>query len=153
PQSHLYVGEGACDRQVTFEEFPAGTVLSDQYRDRGLMINVLSGGVQITNSFPLAFVPVTPDRVFADPGESPAEPGVVEFRFVLPGTDTPAVTDVFSYYIIDAEETGSTVTAYDLEDNVLFTNSYHGGGASREQVTIEEPAIARVVVNLGSGDD
>jgi hypothetical protein len=153
PQSFLYVSEQTCDRQIVFEEFPVGTSVTDQYRDRGLLVNVTSGDVQITDAFPLSFVPVTPDRVFADPNASPADPGIVEFTFVLPGTDTPATTDIFSYYIIDAEATGSTVTAYDLDDNVLFTASYHGGGASREQVTIEDSAIARVVVNLGQGDD
>ncbi len=153
PQQFLYLGVGSCDRQVVFEEFPAGTLLTDQYRNHGLIFNVTGGSLQITSAQPSKFVPVSPDRVFADPVFPPAAPGRVEFTFVVPGTATPAATNYFSFYVIDAETTGAGVTAYDTSGAVVFDQTYHGGGASREQVIIQEPSVARVVVTLGDSVD
>lgn len=153
PQSALYLDVELCDRKVEFEEFAVGTLITSQYNGDGLGVNVLSGDVQITNAFPTQFVPVSGDRVFGDPNVAPADDGIVEFTFVDPLTAEPAVTDFFSVFVIDAEATGAIVTAFDVDDLMVFQATVNAGGGTQEEVVIEAPLMARVQVNLGSGAD
>ena len=146
PQSALYVSPNLGDRLITFEEVPAGTVLGNQYAGTGVVFTSLSGNVQVTTNFPTRFVPVSPPNVLADPNANPTQPGIVDLTFVA-ADGSPAV----GFFIINAQNDVPTVTAFDSGGGVLFTNSYHGGGASQQLVTINQPGIARVRVNLGSG--
>ncbi|MGA2502151.1 MAG: putative Ig domain-containing protein, partial [Tepidisphaeraceae bacterium] len=80
--------------------------------------------------------------------------GVVDMSFVVPGTSNAGMTDSVSFYVIDAESIGATVTAYDPDNNIVFgPTAYHGGQRSQELVTISSPRIASVHVTLGSGLD
>ena len=138
---------------VTFEELPSGTVPTDQYRDRGILFRVTSGSVQATSAQATRFVPRSGVRVLADPGASPAATGAVEITFVVPGTGVAAATTAFSCFVIDAESTGATVTAYDPDDVPVFSAELHGGPAFQERVSITGEIISRVVVTLGQGAD
>ncbi|MBN2063809.1 MAG: hypothetical protein JW745_03325, partial [Sedimentisphaerales bacterium] len=153
PQEYMYLSEYQCSQQVVFDEKVSGTYLTDDYAGEGVIFNVISGDLRVTNELPTQFVPVSPANVFGDPTAFEAEAGEVELTFVLPGTSQQAYTDYFSFWVIDAEEEGAVVTAYDFGDNVIFSQEYHEGGASRTEVVIEEPVIARVNITLGSGSD
>ncbi len=74
PQSHMYQSLGTCNEQVLFEEYAAGTYITDQYQSQGAVFNVISGDLQITDANPLSYVPVSGDRVFADPATAPLSP-------------------------------------------------------------------------------
>ena len=151
PQSALYVSPDLGDRLITFEEVPAGTVLSNQYAGTGVVFSITSGALQVTTNFPTQFVPVTPPNVFADPNPNPSQPGVADLSFVQPGTTNRATSDFVSFFLLNAENDQATVAAFDSGDNLLFTNSYHGGGASKELVSINAHGISRVRLNLGQG--
>ncbi len=153
PQEALYLGEAVCESKIEFEEFEAGTIVGGQYRDLGLQFEVISGDLQITDAFPDEFVPVSGDRVFGDPNDTPAAEGVVEFAFVVPGTDEPASTDFFSFFLIDAEGIGSTITAFAPDGSQIFAEQVNAGGGTQEPIAIIEPFIAKVRVSLGVGDD
>lgn len=153
PQSAMYITIPGCSNVITFEEQPVGTTPTDQYQAAGALFNVQSGQVQITNAFPTEFVPVSGTHVLGDPRSNPAEPGVVEITFVQPGTNTPGATNFFSCYVLDAEAVGATLTAYDVDDQVLFTGTYNAGGATQEFAQIVVNGIHRVVATLGSGSD
>ena len=153
PQRVMYLSPNVGDRLVTFEEVSLGTVLTHQFASQGVLFRTLSGNPQVTDVAPDRFVPVSPRQVFADPSPNPAATTELELRFVVPGTAIPAVTEFVSFFLIDAGEIGATVTAFDTTGAVLFTNEYHGGGASQELVSIAAPRIARVIVTLGRGTD
>ncbi|MCK4659184.1 MAG: hypothetical protein KAV82_06640 [Phycisphaerae bacterium] len=153
PQSYVYQNVPGCSTEILFEEYPAGTAVTDQYRDLGAVFEVLGGDLQITDAKPTEFVPVSVDRVFGDPNADPLDEGLLELRFVVPGTDTPGATNIFTCYVIDAEETGATITAYDIDDQELFFGSYNAGGATQELVEILATGIHRVVFTLGQGAD
>jgi RHS repeat-associated protein len=146
-------GMPECDQQLTFEEFPAETYLTNQYGQDGVLFDVVSGDLQITDAFPENFVPVSGDRVFGDPNVLPAVEGIIQIGFVVPGTSEPATTNYFSCYIIDAEDIGATVTAIGASEEVVFSQSYHGGEASQELVVIDYPFITRVIITLGQDTD
>jgi hypothetical protein len=153
PQEALYLSPNIGDRLVTFEEVPVGTVLSNQFAGQGVLFRTLGGQPQVTDTTPDRLVPVSPRQVFADPNPNPATTTEVELRFVVPGTSTPAVTEFVGFFVLDTEQIGATVTAFDTAGDVLFTNTYHGGGASQEAVSIAAPRIARVLLTLGQGAD
>jgi hypothetical protein len=153
PQSALYLTPDVEDRLITFEELPVGTVLSNQFSGLGIIFTNVSGGVAITTNFPAKFVPISPSAVLADPRTNPVQSGVIDLTFKIPGTGAPAITKYVSFFIIDAETTGASVVAFDSDGQVVFTNSYHGGGAAQELVAISNPRIARVRLSLGSGSD
>jgi len=151
PQSALYVSPDLGDRLITFEEVPAGTVLSNQYAGTGVIFTVSSGALQVTTNFPAQFVSVTPPNVFADPNPNPSQPGIVDLSFVEPGTTNRATTDFVSFFILNAQNDQATVTAFDSGGSLLFTNSYHRGGASKELISINVHGISSVRLNLGQG--
>jgi hypothetical protein len=153
PQEALYLSPNIGDRLVTFEEVPVGTVLSNQFASQGVLFRTLGGQPQVTDTTPDRLVPVSPRQVFADPSTNPTATTRFELQFVVPGTSTPAVTEFVSFFVLDAEQIGATVTAFDSTGSVLFTNAYHGGGASQEAVSIAAPRIARVLITLGQGAD
>src|SRR5262249_9406391 len=84
---------------------------------------------------------------------NPTQTGEVDLTFVVPGTTQEGTTDFVSFYVIDAESVGATVTAYDPEGVVLFSRQYHQGPGTQERVLIQQTRIARVKVTLGSGAD
>jgi hypothetical protein len=94
---------------------------------------------------------VTPPNVFADPNPNPSQPGIVDLSFVAPGSTNRATSDFVSFFILNAQNDRATVAAFDSGGNLLFTNSYHGGGASKELVSINAHGISRVRLNLGQG--
>jgi hypothetical protein len=154
PQSAMYRAVPSGDELITFEELSAGTSVTNQYANRGVIFtpDVSSGPLKVTTQDATHFVSVSPDRVYGD-ATGNASTGVVDWTFVVPGTSTPATTDSLSFYVIDAESTGATVTAYDPDGNALFSQAYHGGQRALELVTISTPRIARVHLTLGSETD
>ncbi len=155
PQQYLYVTPILGDQKITFEELPAGASVSDQYRSKGVLFETISGALKVTNAFPADFIPVSPDRVFADPNDSPTSVGEVELTFVVPGTNDAATTNFISLYLLDAEAVGATITAFDPEGNVVFSQTVSDpqGGASQKQIVVQRDRIARVNVTLGQGAD
>jgi hypothetical protein len=151
PQSALYISPDLGDRLITFEEVPAGTVLSNQYAGTGLAFSVISGGVRVTTNFPTQFVPVTPPNVLGDPNSNPAQPGIIDLSFVAPGSTNRATSDFVSFFMLNAQNDAATVAAFDSGGGLLSTNSYHGGGASKELVSINTHGISRIRLNLGQG--
>ncbi|MEN1678963.1 MAG: CARDB domain-containing protein [Planctomycetota bacterium] len=147
-QQNLYLEAG---ETVTFEELPPGTVVTDQYQARGVLFNTLSGSLQVTDATPEEFVPVSGANFFADPAASPTELGQVELSFVVPGTDDAATTNFVSFFLLDADGVGSTVTAFDPAGAVVFSQTVQGANASQEQVVIQADQIARVTATLGQG--
>ena len=155
PQDFLYLSEFSGEQVIEFEEaiLDQGDEITDQFQDLGILFNTLGGNLQVTNAFPDDFVPVTAPFVYADPGASPTDLGELELSFVVPETSIPAVTDFVSFFLIDAETTGATVTAFDSSDEILFSQTFNEGGATQTLVTIEQPDIARVRISLGQGND
>jgi hypothetical protein len=153
PQSAMYLAASDCDRKIEFEDLAVGTVVADQYAALGMKSRVLGGGVQVTNANPTKFVPVSGTKVLADPGASPSETGLVEFTFVVPGTESNATVDRFSLFVIDAESIGSLVRAFDSYGNEIFSEQVNAGGGTQTPVTIDRIGISRVLVSLGSGSD
>ncbi|MBY0457516.1 MAG: hypothetical protein K2V38_09285, partial [Gemmataceae bacterium] len=153
PQSALYTSPQSGDQLITFEELPAGTAVTNQFQSKGVLFNTLGGNLQVTSAQPARFVPVSGNRVFADPALNPTQTGVVEWSFVVPNRSTPGMTDFVAFYLIDAETTGATVTAFDPEGNMLFTGTYNAGAGTQERVVIGRPRIAKVRVTLGAGAD
>jgi hypothetical protein len=151
PQSALYTSPNLGGRLITFEEVPVGTVLSNQYAATGVLFTTISGALQVTTNFPARFVPVSPPQVFADSTANPAVPGIVDLTFVAPASMNPATADFVSFFLINAQNDAAIVTAFDSSNHLVFTNSYHGGGASQQLVAINAPVIARVRINLGQG--
>lgn len=151
PTDVLYQRVDPADRLVNFDTSPAssGARLTNQFQNLGLLFRTLSGDLQATSAKPGIFVPVTPSRVYGDPSSN-AAPGELEFWFVEPGGTNASTSPFVDFYVIGA--TGSVVTAYDPSNAVLFAREYHGGLAARERVTIDHPAIARVKVTLGAGN-
>jgi len=153
PQGRLYLAANLTDQVIAFEELPANTLVTDQYLDLGIRFQTLSGDLQTTAAKPNRFVPVSPSRVFGDPATDATALGEVELSFVLPGTVIPSTTGLLTFFVIDAEETGATVRAYDLGGAPIYQSVHHGGGGSQERVVIEHPGIARVRITLGQGLD
>ncbi len=153
PQASLYLSTNNTENLITFETLAAGTDVNIQFRPLGIKFERVSGGLQVTSSKPSEFVPISPTRVYGDPATNATTPGVVDLRFVVPGTDILSTTSFLSFYMIDAETNGATVQAFDPAGNLVFTNAYHSGGASQESVIIDYPRIARVRVTLGEGED
>ncbi len=73
--------------------------------------------------------------------------------FVSPDSTTPATTPFVSLFIIDAEQPGTLVQAYDAVGTVIFSQSLNTGPGTQTPVSITHPQIARVRLTLGSGDD
>ena len=151
PQSALYISPDLGDRLITFEEVPTGSVLSNQYAGTGVVFTTVSGTLKTTTNFPNRFVPISPVRVLADPNANPVLPDVVDVTFVGSDAVSPATADFVSFFMINAQNDVPTVAAYGTTGNVLFTNSYHAGGASQQLVSINAKGIARVRINLGQG--
>jgi len=98
PQDSLYTTVSQCSNSISFEEYPSATYVTDQYRPQGVIFNTKSGDIQITNAQPTKFVPVSTDRVLADPASPAANPGEIECTFVVPGTTQLAASRYFSFY-------------------------------------------------------
>jgi hypothetical protein len=151
PQSALYISPDLGDRLITFEEVPINTVLSNQYVGTGVVFTTVSGTLKVTTNFPTRFVPVSPPQVFADPNASPSQPDLVDITFVGADQTSQATSDFVSFFLINGQNDVPTVVAYGSGGNVLYTNSFHAGGASQELVSISAKGIARVRVNIGQG--
>ena len=153
PQSALYSTTKLGDNEITFEEVPAGTALTDQYRAQGVLFNSTGGNLQVTNANPSQFIPVSGTRQsMATPTRTLARP-VRSATFVLQGTDVPASTDFVSLYVINADSVPATVQAFDPAGNLIFDLQCNEGAGTQTRVVIEASAIAKVVVTLGSGAD
>ncbi len=155
PQSVLYQTQAGCSYQVEFDDLAAGTALFDQYSSQGGMFFVLGGNIQVTDSYPEDFVPVSGSNVLADPNNPPTEPGILMVSFVDPSDNEPATVRYFSTYVIDAEDDGAVLTAFDVSGDVIDTVSVQGtGGASQYQAVFDNVGdIAYVMIFLGSTTD
>lgn len=153
PQSALYRSLTAGQHLITFEELPLGTVVSNQFHTAGIIFKSLSGELQVTTARPSEFVPVSPPNVYADPAVVTTAPVELEFRFVDPVSLRPATVDFMSFFVIDAESRGAVVTVFDSADVEVYRREFHGGGAAREEVLLDQPRMLRVHVYLGESDD
>lgn len=153
PQSALYRSLTAGQHLISFEELPAGTVISNQFASVGIVFETISGNLQITSDRPTEFVPVSPPNVYADPALVSNNPVELELRFVDTATVRAATVGFLSFHVIDAEATGALVTAFNPEGDEIFRQAYHGGGAAREDVLLSVPNIFRIRVRLGQGED
>ncbi len=149
PQSALYVAPNIGDQLITFEELTAGAVLGNQFANRGVIFQS-TGDAQVTTSLPDRFVPVSTTHVYADPNASPGVTSELDLQFVAQNGD-PAITDFVSFFILNAQNPGATVVAFNAAGGVLYSNTFHAGGASQDLVTISQSGISRVHINLGSG--
>jgi len=149
PQSALYVAPNIGDQLITFEELAVGAVLGSQFANRGVIVQS-TGGAQVTTSLPDRFVPVSPTHVYADPNASPSAASELDLRFVAQNGD-PAITDFVSFFLLNAQDPGAAVVAYNAAGRILYSNTFHAGGASQDLVSISQPGISRVHINLGSG--
>ena len=152
PQAALYTAPDLGDRLITFEELPAGTVVSNQFAALGVVFTT-AGGVRVTDVQPTRFVPVSAPHVLGDPATGGAAPGSVELRFTGPGGTGNGVTDFVSFFVIDAEATGAVVTAFDPDGTLLHRSEHRAGAGTQERVIVAAANLARVVVTLGAGDD
>ena len=153
PQASMYFDDLMGQQLITFEDLAIGSTPSNEFMGQGLKISVLGGSVQVTDTEPDKFVPISRHNVLADPNTNSSETGIVEFSFVVPGSQNPATTNFFGLFLIDTESIGGVVTAYNPEGQVLFSKTYNMGGASQEPVRISADRIAKVRVELGKGTD
>ena len=153
PREALYIRPPEGDQLITFEELPSGTALTDQFIDKGIRFNNLSGNLQIVSGRSEDFVPVSPGQLFGDPAQTGGQDGAVELSFVQPDQVTRGTTDYVSFYVIDAATTGARVRAFDLTGTLLFDERFAGGGRSQELVEIRTPNIASVRIELGDAID
>jgi hypothetical protein len=150
PQAALYTTTVVGQQLITFEEQPGATVPADQYRNAGILFHIVSGDLQITNSFPADFVPVTRPNVVGSPAQAPTQAQVIEMTFVSPGTNEPGVTDLVQLFVIDSDAApGAHVSAINQHGETVFDQRIVTGGAAQEQVTISAPQIFKVTVELG----
>ncbi|MFI4910843.1 MAG: putative Ig domain-containing protein [Sedimentisphaeraceae bacterium JB056] len=156
PQEYAYpnTGGGQCEQKVYFDELTEGTSVTTQYQSMGAVFETISGNITATASKPLEFVPVSASNVLADPATEPTEEGIVKISFVDPSISNPATTSYFSTYVIDAEETGATITAYDLEGTILVQETIANKGSASQYFTeIIQTGIYEIIISLGSGTD
>ncbi len=151
PQSALYVAANVGDHLITFEELAPGTGAADQFLAQGIRFSTASGSLQVMTNSPDRFVPVSPTHVYGDPAASPGAPGELDLTFVAGSTTQPALTDFVSFFLLNAQDPGAVVTAFNSNGGLIHSNTFHAGGASQELVAISQPGIARVHVSLGAG--
>jgi hypothetical protein len=151
PQASLYQTGDTGDQLITFEEVPEGTVVADQYQAQGVRF-VTSAGLRATAA-EVDFVPISAPRVLGDPTRPPVGPGRVEMNFVVPGSQTAAVTNQVGFYLIDAAGTGARVSAFNPVGQQVFQQTYNEGGRTQTWVDIRYPHIASVVVELGDASE
>jgi len=136
---------------ISFEALASGTVVSHQYQAQGVLFDgslIVSSGSTSTN-------PVTGDNsvYFAHPTDLTDQSAQVEICFVLPGTSTPAVTDLVQWTPTDASNVNTTfiMEAYDAQGQFITSASrgVTSTGLYTPQedppVSISAPAIAKVI--------
>src|SRR5262249_49450453 len=156
PQSALYTTTVLGDTLITFDDFPVGTALTNQYASRGVLFNRTGGNVQVTNARPTQFVPVSGTQVYGDPDPNPTPPPPSRTATTpspAPAPTPPASTDFVSLYVINAASIPATVQAFDPGGNLIFSQQCNQGAGTQQRVVIEASQIAKVVVTLGSGAD
>lgn len=159
PQSALYLAETGCIDEFTFDDIDLGDVPANQYVERGIVFDVASGGVVVTDARPLEFIPVSGDRVIGDPDLSGSEPGLIGASFwafdPVGGDYVPGEVDEVGLFVINANDrdggTGARVTANGLQQSTLFDQVYNAGVGTQEQVSIVAPGMIGLRLELGAG--
>jgi hypothetical protein len=103
----------------------------------------------INPRYPAEFRTFSKERLF-----SPIGSNVVNLRFRVPGTRTPALTRGFGAVYTDIDKRENTAFEYfDADGNSLgkFAAPVSRGGLSFLGVTFEKPAVARVRIEYGNG--
>jgi subtilase family serine protease len=158
PQEALYLADTGCVDEFDFEGLDLGTSPADQYLDRGVRFEVVSGGPVVTDARPLEFIPVSGDRVIGDPDPLSTDPGELRVSFWASdgeGGLVPGETDEVGLFVINANTrdggAGARVTATGAEQQALFDQVYVGGVGAQEPVTIVAPGILGLALELGQG--
>ena len=115
-------GERNYSQRITFSELPLETTISDQYRDRGI---VLGGSSPITTADVASSTP----PVLAG---MPLFEGDITGRFVVPGTDQPSSVYQFTWDIghFDAVESVQ-MDFFGPQGQLLYTYKNHDEGSFR----------------------
>jgi hypothetical protein len=103
----------------------------------------------INRSYSDQFKTFSPERLF-----SPIGSNVVDLRFNVPGTDTPAVVKGFGAVYTDVDKKENTAFEYfDSDDRSLgkYSTPVSINGLSFLGVVFERPVVARVRIEYGSG--
>ena len=87
--SSYTVGQRNFSQRISFSEFPQETVVTNQYRDRGIIFG--GSGATITDDAAVSSAPVL--------AGTPLFEGDITGQFVIPGTDQPAPVYQFSWNI------------------------------------------------------
>jgi hypothetical protein len=152
---------------IDFDSLPASTnvsgvpnnaasVLTTQFDTDGIVFGFpgVSAGVAVVQL--TTFNEVSPPNTIVDLdalGEIPAfASGDIHFRFVLPGTGLPGITNTVSFQVGDdcCDEDGFVVRAYDLADTLLDTQLIVGSPmpwrcrasiGSTSRTSVRTPAI------------
>ncbi|MFZ4765769.1 MAG: Ig-like domain-containing protein, partial [Roseimicrobium sp.] len=150
PQSALYTTTVQAQQLINFDDQAAGTIPAAQYRNRGLVLSVPSGTVQITNALPSDFVPITQPNVVGCPTSTPMQAQTLEMSFVVPGTTQPAITDFVEFYLIDADTApGAHIVATNQHGETVYDQNIVTGGGVQQKVTISVPQLFRIRLELG----
>lgn len=102
------------------------------------------------------FTPFTPNNTFAmfDPNYGQFEDRFIEQTFVVPGTDTAALTRGFGAIFTDVELAGTSSIEYFGKNNVSLGKYDVATGASGETqflgVLFDQPVIESVILTLGT---
>jgi hypothetical protein len=128
-------------------ETPGDNVAVSADSDNPAGVPVRFGDVNPTYSD--EFTTFSEERLF-----SPIGSNLVDLSFFVPGTDTPAVTRGFGAVYTDIDQAENTAFEYfDADGNSLgqFAAPVSNGGLSFLGVAFEEPTVARVRIEYGSG--
>ncbi|MBZ0172963.1 MAG: hypothetical protein K8E66_11320, partial [Phycisphaerales bacterium] len=159
PQAAMYLAETGCVEEFTFDEIDVGEAPSEQYTDRGVRFEVVSGGVVVTDARPLEFIPVSGDRVIGDPDPAGVETGLVDVTFWAPdagtGDPVPGEADDIGLFVINSNDrdggSGARVIARGSQGSVLFDQMYNAGVGTQEPVSIVAPGMLGLSLDLGAG--
>lgn len=151
--------EGARAVVIDFDALPAGpsisgvpdagTVLTTQLDTLGIVFGFpgVSAGVAVVQVVTMDFSPPNAIAGMDAAGVIPAfATGDIHFRFVLPGTGLPGVTDSVSFQVGDSccDTDSVIVNAYDIDDHLL--DSQVVIGSSFQPYALATPGIHRIHV-------
>lgn len=155
--------EGARAAVINFDALPAGpsisgvpdagTVLTTQLDTLGIVFGFpgVSAGVAVMDASTMDFSPPNAIVGLDAAGVIPAfATGDIHFRFVLPGTGLPGVTNSVSFQVGDSccDTDSVIVNAYDIDDHLL--DSQVVVGSSFQPYALATPGIHRIHIVYAS---
>jgi len=99
-------------RGALFSTAGTGFMVSSATTDAGAGQPALANFGNINSSYTVTFAPFSPQRLFTAVGSN-----VLDVTFVVPGTNTPAVTNGFGAIFSDVDQAGTTaIQFFDIND-------------------------------------